>query len=134
MGQLMAHPSSFLDNKFEYDSESRALYKGSFSEIQKISLDTKKESTLFDLSGINPFGSNGAINSIAYDWVTKNLYVVHEGWIKLLKVRDTSESPKPLRALDEKHFNPVIKVFPNQGYLVVKTSGKCEFSIRFFNI
>lgn len=122
ISQLILNPDQgSFDNKFEYDFQDRVLYKSYLNEIKKIDIVNKNQSTIFQL----PTNSIGeTIDSVAYDWVTKNLYVSHEGDLKVLNVVKTSKLSKKLVAFPKRYFSSIIKVFPNQGFVVVQTDCK----------
>lgn len=122
-GRLMMDTSiSAFEDSFEFDSYTNEIYvvsKNRFeNEIYKVQLDESLRSYLFsfptDESSIEPFGS------IALDWVTKNIYAIHEGAIKVFNVQGNLKIPRWIADVkSDKH--PVIKIFPNEGYLVVNT-------------
>lgn len=140
----LTHEGSFYD-EFEYDQREHTVYavKQTFHQIykeifniQRIDLDRKKESTVFELLSER---NNERIYSIALDWVTKNLYYTDDKELGILNVDNPSKSPKSLYTFKEKYLNTnlhvnVVRVFPNQGYLVVKTSRKFIYKIFFFSM
>lgn len=121
-------------NVFDHDSRTNTLYVVKGNKIQKIRLSDMNETTIYEFSDPNP-PNKTSIVSMSLDWVTKNLYIYHGHVLKVINVDDTSKSP---RSLLLSHYNskgaskvisawPVVKVFPNQGYLVTKISGKYIF-------
>lgn len=122
MGQLVANIDFFFDSNYEYDSQDRVIYIAIKNEIKKITFNNKKQKTIAKF--LNGRFSGESIDTIALDWVTKNLYVTHHGSIILLNARDTSKEPKTLHVFQENNSRHPVIVFPNSGYLVAKTTRK----------
>lgn len=118
VGKLVLELDSTSHNKFEYDIGENTMYRRYFNGIQKINLNEKKTTTLFELNLPTD------LESIALDWVTKNIYVVHDDSVKIVNVRDTTKSPKTLWSFGRGKHAAKIKVFPNAGYLFVYISGE----------
>lgn len=123
--------------EFDYDSRTRTLYAVKYEsniQISNISVDDGEFTTIFQSSGINGYE---VIHFVTLDWVSKNIYFIEGQSVKILRLEGGSKNPKTLFTLKKNpQYYPEMKVFPNQGYLIVKTSCKHEnfFSqfIKFF--
>lgn len=131
--------SSTNDTKFysnpEFDFQETVLYSVKYillhvknhtkliREIEMFNLKNKQESTI--LKPPSDDNNDNKIGLISLDWVTKNLYYANEKFLKILNVKDVSKPPKVLCAFEKESILTQVKVFPNQGYVVVLTSRKC---------
>lgn len=110
------------------------IYNENAKEIKKISLDNNTESNIYEfrlkrqerLLSSSRWVRNGWIRGMALDWITNNLYLFYGQVITVINMNDTSSTPKNLLDIKEPFSFTNIKVFPNEGYVVVTTSGECN--------
>lgn len=111
-GNLILSTRDFSEDKFEYDSEANVVYQGLEYEIKAVNLNNKKTVTILQLPAVK------IISSLTFDWVTKNMFMIHKGKIKVFNIRHVPNKLVKLADLESypTFFEPVIKVFPNNGY------------------
>lgn len=123
-----------VSGNFEYDSQTHGVFvvrekmypptepRTFTNSIQKINFDSKRKSHVASFTYYSA-KSEIKIRSLAFDWVTKNLYFADDEAIKVVNANDVQKLPKILYTFRAVRW-PKIGVFPNQGYIVVKTSCK----------
>lgn len=92
----------------------------STNRIRKIRLDNEEEIGTYNLPQTL---SGKQIVGPSFDWVTKNLYFFVDRNLKLIKLAGSQNDLRGILTL-KKDLNPrIVKVSPNDGYVVVKTDG-----------
>lgn len=114
--------TSSVSNEYrvmDYDFQEREIYSidSDSNNIVKINSVSKDQSVVYT-SSLKGFD----VESLGLDWITKNLYFFYDGILKVLDLKDKSKPPKSLLTFD--HYLAEVKVFPDEGYLVVKVSCK----------
>lgn len=118
---------------FTYDPVENLLYLPFEDnlDIEKINLNNGNKSYAYKIRRSrrkNPY-ANGWILSMDFDWSTKNMYMFFRPELKVLNISVNSTTPKTLFDFKIKPYAPhvdpsIIRVFPNDNYLVYTGSGK----------
>lgn len=117
-----------------YDSHDRTHYCfDDWNKIWKIDLKKTERNIAYVLSNRffdTPSDQPGEVwlDYPDLDWVTKNLYFFHNGSLQILNLKDSSKPPKSLVSEKKRSSNLIVKVLPNDGYIVVKISGMKAFN------
>lgn len=103
----------------KYDPLDRVIYWLRDSQLQKITLDTKDQSPL-NASFPSGFAEFGKYVSMSLDWITKNLFFVHDKYVHVIDLKNISKGSKKLFT---PYHNGAVEVFPDEGYLVYAYAG-----------
>lgn len=133
--------STDVYQKLEYDHRTNVVYAVKYarhivknhrkylSDIHVFNLTDKQESDIFNFSSVD-IDDKIEVDFISLDWVTKNLCFTVSKAYKVPNVDDTSKNSKTLFSFKKENDFSVIKVFPNQGYLIVGVfSGKYTINL-----
>lgn len=121
--KLDGKPFTSQRYSFEYDFREKTVYSYKHRVIEKLSVDHNVTSNLHEFNFSQTILRDGSINSISLDWITKNLYVIYAKRLMVLNVKDKLSTPKTLIELGESISSPTVKVFPNNGFIVIVSNG-----------
>lgn len=122
--KLVSKPFISRRRDFEFDYSEKVVYSYEDERLEELRLKDRVTNILYTYPAVAISYGGGVIRSISLDWTKKKLYVYFANSLQVFDVAEKSPTPKTLIHFDERFFIPKIKVFPNAGYLVVKTYGK----------
>lgn len=129
---LVTNPRSLQKNLYTFDSYTRVLYEGHNHDVKKVLLDVDDDKYPVYKFLAKPQEEGKTLESVALDWVTKNLYVASRKFVKLVNLLDISKPVKIVHTFKNTSFYPIVKVFPNEAFLIVKTSRKYLRNLKYF--
>lgn len=107
----------------EHDPYDDTLYELNYQgELHKIYLKNKIQTVSHQLKLFSEL-----VEYMSLDWITKNLYFVHTDSVHVINLKNSSKTAKRLfTAFGARR----VKVFPQEGYLIISRLGKPKIKLH----